>query len=349
MNKNEIGLDGIEFVEFTSPQAKNLHTLFSQFGFTQTKQHAKQAVSLYQQGEINLLINQQAGSFAEGFSRSHGPSLSSMGWRVKNARHAWELACKRGAKNGERHDYRYADPQRPLYGIEGIGGSLIYFIDDYSRGDLYEQFGFVPAPPPQQAINPLGFIGIDHLTNNVCQGELMQWSRFYQDVFEFTEVRYFDIRGVQTGLLSYALRSPCGKFCIPINEGSEEKSQINEFLRDYQGPGIQHLAFTTTDIVATVSALHQRGIHTLQIDHDYYAEVFKRVPKVSESHQRLEELQILVDGDEQGYILQIFTKNLIGPIFIEIIQRKNHNSFGEGNFGALFRAIERDQEERGVL
>jgi 4-hydroxyphenylpyruvate dioxygenase len=271
-----------------------------------------------------------------------------MGWRVKDARKAWELACKRGAESSERLDYRYGDPTRPIYAIQGIGGSLIYFIDDYSRGDLYEQLGFVPEPTVKPVVD-VGFVTIDHLTNNVFQGELSKWSRFYKEVFEFTEVRYFDIRGVQTGLTSFALRSPCGKFCIPINEGSEEKSQINEYLRDYRGPGIQHLAFTTSHIVDTVAKLHQHGIQTLTIDADYYADVFKRVPNVSEPHKRIEELQILVDGDEQGYILQIFTKNLIGPIFIEIIQRKNHHSFGEGNFGALFRAIERDQQERGVL
>jgi 4-hydroxyphenylpyruvate dioxygenase len=194
-----------------------------------------------------------------------------------------------------------------------------------------------------------GFLAIDHLTNNVPKGELATWGRFYQDVFGFTEVRYFDIRGVQTGLTSYALRSPCGRFCIPINEGTEAKSQINEYLEEYKGPGVQHLAFLTADILASLRALDGSGIETLDIDADYYASVFDRVPGVTEDRGELARRNVLVDGDAEGYLLQIFTKNLIGPIFVEIIQRKNHLSFGEGNFGALFRSIERDQAKRGYL
>ena len=178
---------------------------------------------------------------------------------------------------------------------------------------------------------------------------MADWTTFYKEIFGFEEVRYFDIRGAKTGLTSYALRSPCGKFCIPINEGTEYDSQINEYLREYKGPGVQHLAFTTEDIITSVSSLEESSIETLDIDNEYYEEVFDRVPNVTEDHKRLQDLDILVDGDDEGYLLQIFTKNIIGPIFIEIIQRKNHQSFGEGNFGALFRSIERDQEQRGVL
>jgi 4-hydroxyphenylpyruvate dioxygenase len=195
----------------------------------------------------------------------------------------------------------------------------------------------------------LGFRAIDHLTNNVPRGTLGRWAAFYKDVFGFSEVRYFDIRGVRTGLTSFALRSPCGTFSIPINEGTETESQIDEYLREYNGPGIQHLAFLTDDILAALRGLDDTAIETLDIDGDYYATVFDRVPGVREDHDELRRRNVLVDGDADGYLLQIFTRNLIGPIFIEIIQRRNHLSFGEGNFGALFRSIERDQTRRGVL
>ena len=194
-----------------------------------------------------------------------------------------------------------------------------------------------------------GFLVIDHLTNNVYKGTMKQWADFYKSVFGFTEVRYFDIRGVKTGLTSYALRSPCGTFCIPINEADEKKSQINEYLEEYNGPGVQHLAFSTDDLLASLDALAGSPVEFLDIDDDYYDEVFSRVPNVTEDHARIRAHQVLVDGDDKGYLLQIFTKNLVGPIFIELIQRHNHLSFGEGNFGALFRSIERDQAKRGVF
>ena len=176
-----------------------------------------------------------------------------------------------------------------------------------------------------------------------------RWASFYKDVFGFTEVRHFDIRGERTGLVSYALRAPCGTFSIPINEASHEKSQINEYLREHRGPGIQHVAFRTDDILASLDALDGTGIPFLDIEPGYYDEAFARVPQVTEDKSRLRKRNVLVDGDESGYLLQIFTKNLMGPIFIELIQRKNHLSFGEGNFGALFRSIERDQARRGVF
>ena len=178
---------------------------------------------------------------------------------------------------------------------------------------------------------------------------MQTWADFYKTVFGFTEVRYFDIRGVATGLTSYALRSPDGSFCIPINEGSEEKSQIEEYLREYHGPGVQHLAFLTEDILGSLDKLDRQTIETLDIAPEYYAEVFERVPGVVEDHGRIQAHQVLVDGDERGYLLQIFTKNLFGPIFIEIIQRVHNQGFGEGNFKALFESIERDQARRGVL
>ncbi|MCA9771884.1 MAG: VOC family protein, partial [Myxococcales bacterium] len=210
-------------------------------------------------------------------------------------------------------------------------------VDGYAEGDLaarYAPLGFEPLATPER-VQDKGFTVIDHLTNNVFKGTMETWSNFYKDVFGFTEVRYFDIHGVKTGLTSYALRSPCGRFCIPINEGTEAKSQINEYLEEYKGPGIQHIAFATRDILASLDAMKGSGVGFLDIDDEYYATIFERVPNVREDRARIRAHNVLVDGDEQGYLLQIFTKNVVGPIFIELIQRENNLSFGEGNFGAL--------------
>lgn len=344
---NPVGLRGIEFIEFVSPDPDALHRLFSELGFSRTMTHSKRAMDLYEQGDIHLVLNRQTGSLAAAHARAHGPSISSMGWRVKDARRGQRAAIARGARPCDEGDLAWSSGA-PLPAIHGIGESLIYLTDDYRDPDRYERLGFVRHPSPV-IVGDKGFTAIDHLTNNVPHGTLQTWASFYKGVFGFTVVRYFDIRGVQTGLVSYALRSPCGSFCIPINEAVEAESQINEYLREYRGPGIQHLAFLTQDLLRSLDALHGTSIETLDIDDDYYDSVFDRVPNVTEDHAALRKHKVLVDGDEAGYLLQIFTKNVVGPIFIEFIQRKNHLSFGEGNFGALFRSIERDQQKRGVL
>lgn len=344
--KNYLNLCGIEFVEFASDNPEALHRLFIEFGFSRIMRHKNKKIDYYRQNDIHFLLNYEEGSFAEGFSKAHGPSISSMGFRVKNANEAHSVAIERGAKEGEG-DYIIGSKE-VLQSIYGIGESLIYFTDKYDDPNFYHDLGFEALDVPDLVPNK-GFISIDHLTNNVPKGTMQLWADFYKNIFGFSEVRYFDIRGAKTGLTSYALKSPCGTFCIPINEGSEAKSQINEYLDEYKGAGIQHLAFTTHDIVKSLDLLEGSSIETLNIDGEYYEEVFDRVPNVTEDPKILEDHQILVDGDEKGYLLQIFTKNLIGPIFIEIIQRKNHYSFGEGNFSALFRSIERDQEERGYI
>ena len=344
---NDLGLNGIEFVEFASPNPDALHRLFLEFGFSRVKQSRDGTVDYYRQNDIHFLLNRGKGTRAEAFAKLHGPSICSMGWRVKDAGLALEFAVARGAKPCTDGDLLLRG-ERPVPAIYGIGDSLIYFVEANGEPAFYQSLGFQDLATPD-LVPSKGFTVIDHLTNNVANGEMKRWADFYKTIFGFTEVRYFDIRGAQTGLQSYALRSPCGKFCIPINEAKEEKSQINEYLREYNGPGIQHLAFMTDDIVSSLKALTSTSIKTLDIDDQYYAEVFDRVPNVTEDRQVLRDLNILIDGDDEGYLLQIFTQNIIGPIFIEIIQRKNHLSFGEGNFGALFRSIERDQMKRGVL
>ena len=345
-NANPVGLCGIEFIEYSSNDPAALDRLFTEFGFSRSMRHHRKALDYYNQNDIHFIVNSEPKSYGATFSATHGPCVSAMGWRVKDAVKAHAEAVKRGAKSAQG-DYNH-ESGKAVPAIYGIGESLIYFIDDFKDPSRYPSLGFTPHPKPNK-VPDKGFLNIDHLTNNVFQGTMTQWSNFYKDIFGFTEIRYFDIRGAKTGLQSYALRSPCTTFCIPINEGTEKKSQINEYLDEYKGPGVQHIAFTSKDIVKSLTALRGTGIKTLDIDDQYYGEVFDRIPNVTEDHKVLRDLNILIDGDSDGYLLQIFTKNIIGPIFIEIIQRKNHHSFGEGNFGALFRSIERDQEKRGYL
>ena len=335
---NPIGITGIEFVEFASPEPERLDALFTAFGFSRLKRHQARDITYYQQNDIHFLLNREATGFARDFAGAHGPSICSMGWRVEDAQAALAAAKERGARvyEGER-------PYTGVPAIYGIGDSLIYFIEGAGYRDE-----LIPLEAPLH-VEEKGFLAIDHLTNNVEKGTMARWADFYKEVFGFTEVRYFDIRGESTGLTSYALRSPCGTFSIPINEGSEAKSQIEEYLREYKGAGIQHIALLSADLLDSLEGLGEAGVETLDIDDDYYSEVYDRVPNVTEDRARIQRLQVLVDGDEEGYLLQIFTKNVIGPIFFEMIQRKNHLSFGEGNFTALFRSIERDQERRGVL
>ncbi len=345
-SKNPVGILGFEFVEFASSNPADLAKLFKDLGFSKTKEHQSLSIDYFNQGDIHFIVNKSAESFAASFMQEHGPCACATGWRVENADKAFEVAIARGAKPAPKSDYVRNGKKIPA--ILGVGNSVIYFIDDHKNPARYEQMGFVAAKNPD-VLPGKGFALMDHLTNNVHQGELKPLADFYKNVFGFEEVRYFDIRGEKTGLLSYALRSPCGSFCIPINEGTEAKSQINEYLREYKGPGIQHIALLTANILKTMDAMRDADFDTLDIDADYYDDVFKRLPHVTEDHQRIKDYNLLVDGDQSGYLIQIFSRNVIGPIFFEFIQRKNNLGFGEGNFGALFRAIERDQERRGVL
>lgn len=340
---NPCALRGFAFAVFASKDPDALHRLFLAFGFSRTQRHATLTIDLYEQGQIYFLLDRSGTGFSAQFAAEHGPCISAMGWRAADAERAERIAVQRGAASGSG-DLVHTDGRR-VPSVRGIGDSLIYFVDDR---DSWASLGFVPLADPDR-VPAKGFTQVDHLTNNVPRGELLKWGGFYREVFGFTEVRYFDIRGVKTGLTSYALRSPDGSFCIPINEGTEKGSQINEYLEEYKGPGIQHLAFLTDDILASLRGLQGSPIQFLDIDDDYYRDVFHRVPNVREDHAEIQQRNVLVDGDEHGYLLQIFTKNLIGPIFIELIQRRNHLSFGEGNFGALFRSIERDQQRRGYL
>jgi 4-hydroxyphenylpyruvate dioxygenase len=304
----------------------------------------------YKQGDINFLLNMEPEGQAAAFRDAHGPSANAMAFRVRDAAEALKLAIERGAREVK-------GPVGPmeLYipAIEGIGGSYLYLVDRYGAHEIYD-VDFVPieGAAEKEAENAVGLTYLDHLTHNVNRGNMDVWKDFYERVFNFREIRYFDIEGQQTGLLSRAMTSPDGKIRIPLNESQDEHSQIEEFLRDYKGEGIQHLALGTPDIFHSVETMRERGVRFQAAPDTYYEQLDARVPGHGENLQRLRADGILVDGaptEGQGLLLQIFTENQIGPIFFEMIQRKGNEGFGEGNFKALFESIELDQIRRGVL
>lgn len=343
---NPCGIDGVDFVEYSGPESGYFDGLFKNFGFMEVSRMHGKNIHLYRQGDINFILNCEPHSFATQFSQLHGPCISAIGFRVSDAEQAFNTAISRGARayDGNEHE-KGATPFPAVY---GIGDSLIYFMDSTNKKKLYSEIFSVPAE--NQTPQGFGFRVVDHFTNNVPVGEMQHWCEFYENIFGFKEVRYFDIRGKKTGLISKVMRSPCGKFSIPINEPTEKNSQIQEYLDEYKGSGIQHLALLTDNIIQTLEVMKENKVDFLTPPpHTYYAMLKERLPNLIEDIHRLEKNAILADGDEHGYLLQIFTKNVIGPIFYELIQRKNHFGFGEGNFQALFDAIERDQEKRGII
>ncbi len=346
MEFNPIGLDGMEFIEFCGPEPAYFERVFAQFGMTPIAEHKTKKLKLFRQGDINFVLNSEPGSFADEFRRLHGPSVCATGFRVANAKAAFEEAVKRGARPYTNDEGKAGWTMPAIY---GIGDSLIYFVDKYgANGNAYDElFNYTVRDNQPKG---KGLLFIDHLTNNVPRGEMQKWCDFYTNIFNFKEKRYFDIKGKTTGLLSKVMKSPCGKFSIPINEPSDSKSQIQEYLDEYKGSGIQHIALLTNDILASVGALTKDQVGFLDRPvESYYQALNDRVPNVKEDLKKLRENAILVDGDHDGYLLQIFTKNQFGPVFFEIIQRAGHEGFGDGNFQALFDAMEADQRARGVL
>lgn len=345
---NPVGTDGFEFIEYTAEDTRELERLFGAMGFAPVARHRSKDVVLYRQGDINFVINHEPDSFARAFAKVHGPSVCAFGIRVKDAAAAYSRLLK---LNAEPYHGQNGPMELNIPAIRGIGGSLIYLIDRYGEQSIYD-VDFKPIPGASARPRGLGLQYIDHLTHNVQRGRMDEWAQFYERLFGFKEIRYFDIKGKHTGLLSRAMTSPCGKIRIPINEPSDEKSQIQEYLEAYHGEGIQHIALGTSGIYDVVEALHSNGIHMLDVPAVYYDNIEKRVGKHGEDVERLKRNKILIDGDPErgrGLLLQIFTENVIGPIFFEIIQRKGNEGFGEGNFQALFESIELDQERRGVI
>ncbi len=347
---NPLGTDGFEFVEFTSPDPQALADRFVRMGFAPVARHRSKNVVRYKQGEINFLLNMEPVGQAAEFRAQRGPSANAMAFRVRDAAKALKLAVERGAKPVQ-------GPVGPMElnipAIEGIGGSNLYLVDRYGAHEIYD-VDFVPIDGAleAEARNNAGLTYLDHLTHNVERGNMAKWAGFYERIFNFREIRYFDIEGQQTGLFSKAMTSPDGKIRIPLNESQDEHSQIEEFLKDYHGEGIQHVALGTDDIFHSVETMRERGVAFQDTIDAYYEGVDERVKGHGENLQRLKADKILVDGaptEGQGLLLQIFTENTVGPIFFEIIQRKGNEGFGEGNFKALFESLELDQIRRGVL
>jgi 4-hydroxyphenylpyruvate dioxygenase len=319
--------------------------VLSMMGFSVVGRHRSKNVLHYRQGDINFILNAEPFSPAEAFAAAHGPSACAMAFRVKDARAAYDRALSLGAKP---FTGRAGPMELNIPAIEGIGGSALYLVDRYGGHTIYD-VDFVAEG--DAAAPGAGLTAIDHLTHNVFQGRMDHWAHFYESLFNFREIRYFDIEGRLTGLRSRALTSPDGKIRIPLNESSDDKSQIAEYLEVYKGEGIQHVALATDDIYATVEALRARGVPFAEAPPDSYYEMLdERLPGHGEPVERMKSLGILADGSQQGgLLLQIFTTTMIGPIFFEIIQRKGDEGFGEGNFKALFESMERDQIRRGVL
>ena len=349
-DNNPIGILDVAFLEFTLPLVNDskdpaIANLFqNNFAFQPVATHKQQNIDLYRQENIDFIINYSGMSFASTFASKHGPSACGMGLKTIDAKTAFDKAVKRGAK--PFNDTKYNSYDFPA--VYGIGDSLIYFVDETNLSHLYEN-QFKTNTPTSTNSSSFGLKRIDHLTNNVYQGDLAKWQKFYESIFNFRETRFFDIKGKETGLISKVMTSPGGAVTIPINEPSDKKSQIQEYLEEYKGEGIQHIALETSNIIHSVTCLKNAGVEFLDVPDTYYEVLLERIPQVTENIDVLKDLKILVDGDSEGYLLQIFTKNAIGPIFFEIIQRKNHDGFGEGNFQALFDAIERDQKRRGYL
>jgi 4-hydroxyphenylpyruvate dioxygenase len=348
---NPMGTDGFEFVEYTAPDTALLRDLFTKMGFPAVARHKRKDVTLHRQGEINFIINAEPDSYAEQYAEEHGPSACAMAFRVKDAKAAFERAVRLGA-SPVKNDVAHGEMNIPA--IEGIGGSRLFFVDTYGdKGSIYEvDFDFFPDADEKLAELDSRLTYIDHLTHNVHRGRMAVWAEFYEKLFNFREIRYFDIEGKQTGLFSKAMTSPCGKIRIPLNESQDDKSQIEEFLREYKGEGIQHIALGTSDIYEAVDIIRGRGIAFQDTPDTYYEMLPERIKGHEEDIAELEKRRILMDGaptEGQGLLLQIFTQNVIGPIFFEIIQRKGNEGFGEGNFKALFESIELDQMRRGVL
>jgi len=354
---NPMGTDGFEFIEYAAPDPAALGVVFERMGFRAIARHRHKRVTLYRQGDVNFIVNAEPDSFAQRFARLHGPSICAIAFRVQDAKAAYERAIAQGAW-GYAHQAGPGELNIPA--IKGIGDSLIYLVDRWrgkngaKPGDLgniaFYDVDFEALPGAELSPAGLGLAYIDHLTHNVHKGRMNEWAEFYERLFNFREIRYFDIEGRVTGVKSKAMTSPCGKIRIPINEeGNETKGQIQEYLDMYHGEGVQHIALATSDICRTVDGLRANSVKLLDTPDTYYELVDKRIPGHGENLAELHKRKILLDGKQGELLLQIFSENQFGPVFFEFIQRKGNEGFGEGNFKALFESMELDQMRRGAL
>ncbi|MDC7684525.1 4-hydroxyphenylpyruvate dioxygenase [Asticcacaulis sp. BYS171W] len=341
---NPLGLNGFAFVEFTGPDIEAMAAHLVRLGFTAAAHHPTKAITRYVQGGITFLLNAEPRGQAADFRAVHGPSANGMAFHVADPKTAFEGALRRGATA--------ADPaqgalEKDSYVLNGIGGAYLYLVGD--DDNLYDDW--TPIEGATEAAHSVGLTLLDHLTHNVHRGQMRTWAEFYNRIFGFEEQKYFDIKGQATGLFSQAMIAPDRAIRIPLNESQDDHSQIEEFLREYNGEGIQHIALTTDNIYDTVEKLRARGVLLQDTPETYYELVDRRVPGHGEDLERLRRNRILIDGKvgEEGLLLQIFTEPVFGPIFFEIIQRKGNEGFGNGNFQALFESIELDQIRRGVV
>jgi len=350
--ENPMGLDGFEFVEFAAPDPSVLETAFRLLGFSEVAKHRSKDVALWRQGGINFIINNEAGSPAYYFAREHGPCACGMAFRVKDAHKAYTRALAQGA---EPVEIETGPMELRLPAIKGIGGATVYLVDRYEEGlSIYDiDFNFIDGIDRHPG--GCGFDIIDHLTHNVYRGRMGYWADYYEKLFNFREIRYFDIKGEYTGLLSKAMTAPDGKIRIPLNEeASKGTGQIEEYLMNFNGEGIQHIAFACNNLPQCCDRLQERGLEFMTAPPAAYYEMLEeRLPGHGEPVGELQARGILLDGttdgDEPRLLLQIFSANMVGPTFFEFIQRKQDEGFGEGNFKALFESIERDQVARGIV
>ena len=349
---NPMGLMGFEFVEFASPTPNVLEPIFEQMGFMLVAHHRSKDVDLYRQGDINFIINREPRSAAGYFAAENGPSASGMAFRVKSSHQAYERALAQGA---QPMDMPTGPMELRLPAIKGIGGASLYLIDRFEDGQSIYDIDFEFIEGVDRHPKGHGLKIIDHLTHNVYWGRMAYWAQFYERIFNFREIRFFDIKGEYTGLTSKAMTAPDGKIRIPLNEeAAGSGGQIEEFLMQFNGEGIQHIALLSDDLIATLDSLKKAGIPLMTAPPaTYYEMLSERLPGHGEDAQALQSRGILLDGTsangERRLLLQIFSQTLLGPVFFEFIQRKGDDGFGEGNFKALFESMERDQLRRGVI
>ena len=354
---NPMGTDGFEFVEYAAPDPAAMGQLFERLGFTAIARHRHKKVTLYRQGGVNFILNAEPDCFAQRFARMHGPSICAIAFRVRDAAQAYRRAVSLGAWG---YDSSGGPGELNIPAIKGIGDSMIYLVDRWrgKNGAAPGEIGnisiydvdFEPIPGAPQEPAGYGLTYIDHLTHNVHRGRMAEWAGYYERLFNFREIRYFDLEGRVTGIKSRAMTSPCGKIRIPINEeGQETPGQIQEYLDRYHGEGVQHIAMGSSNLLRTVDLLTAAGVKLLDTPDTYYELVDRRIPGHGEPLDELRKRRILIDGEPGRLLLQIFSENQFGPIFFEFIERKGNEGFGEGNFKALFESMELDQIRRGVV
>ena len=355
--ENPMGTAGFEFIEYAAPDPEAMGKMFQRLGFMAVARHRRKNVTLYRQGQINFIVNGEPDSFAQRFARLHGPSICAIAFRVRDAGQAYKRAISLGAWG---YDSTGGPGELNIPAIKGIGDSMIYLVDRWRGKDgaapgeignisIYD-VDFEAIPGAQQNPPGHGLAYIDHLTHNVHRGRMDEWAEYYARLFNFREIRYFDLEGQVTGIKSRAMTSPCGNIRIPINEEGQEKAgQIQEYLERYHGEGVQHIAMGSTNLYHTVDSLRASGVALLTTPETYYEAVDRRIPGHGEDVQELKKRHILIDGTAGKVLLQIFSENQFGPVFFEFIQRKGNEGFGEGNFKALFESIEQDQIRRGVI